>query len=305
MELIIILLFIAPLISAGLIYKSSLSKAVFITTVTTIFLTMVSIYLLFSYEQRVSLEIPSLLKMVFVGLDFLLLGYFLYQGKQRKDLKISLLALTQLLLFIYLLSFDVTNKADILVDRLSIFMFSFINFVGGIITIYAVGYMKSENMSDDRKKLFISLLVTFLAVMNFIVSVDNIELFFLAFETTTLFSYLLIGYRKDEISIKNSSLALWMNQIGGVFILIALIYLAKNHQTYYFSSFETLGAVLIPLSFLMLSGFVKGAFMPFDRWLLGAMVAPTPVSAILHSSTMVKIAPYIALKLSPFIQSLP
>lgn len=62
-----------------------------------------------------------------------------------------------------------------------------------------------------------------------------------------------------------------------------------------------LGPVLFALSLLAAAAFVKGAAIPFDRWLLGAMVAPTPVSAMLHSATMVKIAPFLILKLSPAI----
>jgi ech hydrogenase subunit A len=56
---------------------------------------------------------------------------------------------------------------------------------------------------------------------------------------------------------------------------------------------------LIPIVFLVIAAYVKGAAFPFQNWLLGAMVAPTPVSAILHSATMVKIAPFLILKLSP------
>jgi ech hydrogenase subunit A len=59
---------------------------------------------------------------------------------------------------------------------------------------------------------------------------------------------------------------------------------------------------LAALGFLSLSALVKGAQMPFHKWLLGAMVAPTPVSAILHSATMVKIAPYLLLRISPLIK---
>jgi ech hydrogenase subunit A len=54
--------------------------------------------------------------------------------------------------------------------------------------------------------------------------------------------------------------------------------------------------------FLSIAALVKGAQLPFHKWLLGAMVAPTPVSAILHSATMVKIAPFLILRISPIIQ---
>lgn len=137
--------------------------------------------------------------------------------------------------------------------------------------------------------------------MNFLVSTDNIEIFFLLFELTTLCSYILIGYRKDAVATQNALRALWMNQIGGVAILSALLLALVSYKTF---SFELLIAnidatYLFPIVFLLIAAFVKGAAIPFEKWLLGAMVAPTPVSAILHSATMVKIAPFMVLKLSP------
>ena len=60
--------------------------------------------------------------------------------------------------------------------------------------------------------------------------------------------------------------------------------------------------ILLPLALICIAALIKGAQMPFSKWLLGAMVAPTPVSALLHSSTMVKIAPFVILRLSPAIK---
>jgi len=92
-----------------------------------------------------------------------------------------------------------------------------------------------------------------------------------------------------------------MNQIGGVAILFSLILSSIYLDTIYFDILikESPSIFLLPISFLIIASFVKGASIPFNSWLLGAMVAPTPVSAILHSATMVKIAPYLVLKLSP------
>jgi ech hydrogenase subunit A len=61
--------------------------------------------------------------------------------------------------------------------------------------------------------------------------------------------------------------------------------------------------ILLPLTLLSIAALIKGAQMPFSKWLLGAMVAPTPVSALLHSSTMVKIAPFIILRLAPALKN--
>jgi ech hydrogenase subunit A len=176
-----------------------------------------------------------------------------------------------------------------------------INIIGSIIIMYAIKYIDSEKFSDKKKSIFISTLFFFLSVMNLIVATNNLEIFFLAFEFTTLCSYLLIRYREDEVSINNALRVLWMNQIGGVAILIAIITSINYYDTV---SIDTIlnscnDIYLLPFSMLIIASFVKGASVPFDKWLLGAMIAPTPVSAILHSATMVKIAPYLILKISP------
>jgi len=265
-----------------------------------------------SYHQMyISFELSSMIKGLFTVIDIALLLFFLWVGLRDKQRLVSGLAIAQLLLFIYMLFIAPHGGADdIMVDQLSSMMYLIINIVGGAIVIYALGYIESEDFSTAKKNRFIATLILFLGVMNLVVSTNNIEIFFLAFELTTLSSYLLIGYRQDEISIANSLKALWMNQVGGVAILIALIASIHLYDTIYFDELITnaSGYMLLPIIFLIFAAFVKGASFPFQDWLLGAMVAPTPVSAILHSATMVKIAPYLILKLAPsfslFVSSL-
>ena len=249
-----------------------------------------------------SYTLPSLTNTLFVGLDILLLLYFLSQGIKKSDKLVSVFAISQMILYAIVLSMTPQlTQPDILSDELSSIMYLVINIVGGFIIVYALEYIETENFTRIKKNSFIALLIFFIGVMNFLVTTNNIEIFFLLFETTTLFSYLLIRYRGDEIAVKNSLKALWMNQVGGVAILLALIFSISNYDTVYFS--ELLAKVddsfLLPIVFLIIAAYVKGAAFPFQNWLLGAMVAPTPVSAILHSATMVKIAPYLILKLAP------
>lgn len=253
-------------------------------------------------NATLSYSLPASLHSVFIGLDILLLLYFLYEGVTKKDRVVSILALVQLFLFMIVLNIvPQTSTFDMVSDNLSSMMYLIINIVGGIIIIYALEYIESEKFSRLKRNSFIALLIFFLGVMNFIVSTNSLELFFLLFEFTTLCSYLLIRYRGDEIAVKNSLVALWMNQVGGVAILFALIFSITLYDTIYFSELllRVDNSLLIPVSLLIIAAYVKGAAFPFQRWLLGAMVAPTPVSAILHSATMVKIAPFLILKLSP------
>jgi len=256
----------------------------------------------FFIENINSFTLSHTSHLIIILLDVILLLYFLYQGIKKSDKLVSILALSQLLLYTLVLYIAPQMQGvDILSDELSRMMYLVINIVGGAIIIYALEYIESEDFSRLKKNSFIALLVSFLGVMNAIVSVNNIEIFFFLFELTTLCSYLLIRYRANDIAITNSLRALWMNQVGGVAILLALVFSISSYDTIYFSQLLSVvdNSFLIPIVFLVIAAYVKGAAFPFHNWLLGAMVAPTPVSAILHSATMVKIAPFIILKLSP------
>ena len=235
--------------------------------------------------------------------DFGLLFFFLYVGIKHKNAYVTFLALLQITLLIIVLSIlPSSSTANIYVDKLASFIYIIVALVGTPIIIYATKYM---DYNEKNKHKFVAILLWFLGVMNFAVSVNNIEWFFALFETTTLASYALISFRKDKEAVNNGLLALWMNQIGGVAILIALMLMVKQNGYYYFTDIlnHPKNVAIAALGFLSLSALVKGAQMPFQNWLLGAMVAPTPVSAILHSATMVKIAPYLILRIAPVIHN--
>ena len=238
---------------------------------------------------------------IITALDIILLVYFLAQGFKFKDKLVFILAFVQIALYTAVLLLSPQMQGlDLISDELSKVMYLLINIVGGAIIIYALEYIEAEEFSRLKKNSFISLLLFFLGVMNMLVTTNNIEIFFFLFELTTLCSYLLIRYRFDELAVANALRALWMNQVGGIAILFALIFSISAYSTVYIS--ELLDVIdstfLIPLVLLVIAAYVKGASFPFQSWLLGAMVAPTPVSAILHSATMVKIAPFLILKLS-------
>lgn len=266
------------------------------------YLSVLSVANILNIDTTTAYGLSYILHYLFILLDSAVLIYFLWQGIITKNSLVKVLAVLQIILYaavVFLSPKFAFN--DIYVDKISSFMYLVINIVGGLIIIYALKYIESEKFSRFKKNSFIAILFFFLSVMNFIVSTNNIEIFFLLFELTTLCSYILIGFRADEVSTQNAQRALWMNQIGGVAILIALIFSIVQYQTTYFDTLvQNVDAVyLLPVSLLAIAAFVKGATVPFDKWLLGAMVAPTPVSAILHSATMVKIAPFLMMKLAP------
>nr|WP_321265910.1 proton-conducting transporter membrane subunit [uncultured Sulfurimonas sp.] len=300
------LLIITPLIFSLMVLVKQKNFRNIISVGFVIFLAGVSITQLVTFEEPINIVLPHFLHTLFMVIDGILILYFFLQGILKKNTFVKLFAVLQLVLFIVVLLLSSTlTSYDIIIDRVTTIMFFVINVIGGVIIVYALEYIESEEFSPRKKSAFIGMLFFFLAVMNFIVSTNNIEIFFLLFELTTLCSYILIAYRGDEVSNKNALKALWMNQIGGVAILLALIVSITEYDTLYFDILiKNIDATyLLPLTLLAIAAFVKSASIPFDKWLLGAMVAPTPVSAILHSATMVKIAPYLILKLSPALNA--
>ncbi len=305
----IVVLISLPIILALFLISPNRLKKSKITFIGVSILALLSFVSYFSGSSPFSFFYP--LHILFFILDIILLLFFFYRGVVEKDSKVYALAFTQLILYgIYSFLEPSQISYDILVDKISLTMLLVINIVGGIIIIYALKYIESEEFSEAKKNGFIAILFFFLAVMNLIVTTNSLEIFFLCFELTTLCSYLLIRYRGDKNSKTNALRALWMNQIGGVAILAVMILSANYYDTSYMNILlknidET--HVFI-LAIFAIAAFVKGAAIPFEKWLLGAMVAPTPVSAILHSATMVKISPYLILKLTPaftpFVSSL-
>lgn len=307
---LITLLFVVPVLISLLllIVPRSLTKPLVITAA--LLLSAVSVYLFINTKNVYYFGVPAYVNTIVAAADILLLVFFGWIAIKRRSWIVGLMSLLQLGGLLYLLnSIPAHHSLQFMVDKLSLFMFLLINIISGIIAVYSLRYIDEEDCSPFRKKYFLSTIFWFIAVMNLVVSSDNLEYFFLFFELTTLASFLLIGFRKDEVSVRNSLTALWMNQVGGLAIIAAIFFI--HHNGYGEATFTNLLAnvkaegILLPLALLSIAALIKGAQMPFSKWLLGAMVAPTPVSALLHSSTMVKIAPFIILRLSPALKDTP
>jgi ech hydrogenase subunit A len=146
----------------------------------------------------------------------------------------------------------------------------------------------------------------FLSAMFGLVFSNNLLWVYFFWEITTLCSFLLIGYTKTGEATRNAFTALWMNLLGGVAFALALLYLAIQPAPIMGLN-EILASgkavVLVPVVLIGFAGLTKAAQLPFSSWLVGAMVAPTPVSALLHSSTMVKAGVYILVRLAPVFQA--
>ena len=238
----------------------------------------------------------------------------IYLGIKHKKYAASALGLVQLCMSLYFefaLKEGIEVENALYIDDLSIIMVLIIGIIGSLICVYAVGYMRDfqEHHKDekDRRPWFFFLLYTFLSAMYGIVLSNDLVWMFFFWEITTLCSFALIGYTKTEEAVNNSFRQLIFNLVGGICFLAALMVLASE---YGYLDMESLLAgdsgeqwLLLVVGLLCVAGMVKAAQMPVHTWLLGAMVAPTPTSALLHSSTMVKAGVFMVLKLSPLMMT--
>ncbi len=253
----------------------------------------------------------SVISYAMLAIEVILALVVIFLGIKHKKYLASVLAAIQAPFTVW---FELTKahhievENNVSIDRLSIIMILIVGIVGSLITVYALGYMKDfqhHQGGPDRRPLFFFLMFTFLSAMFGLVVSNNLLWMFFFWEITTLCSFFLIGFTRTEEAVNNSFRQLVLNLIGGLSFLTGIIVLGSFYGTIELSTLVTLGVqgygalMVVPTMFLALAGLTKAAQMPFHSWLLGAMVAPTPTSALLHSSTMVKAGVFLILKLAP------
>ena len=194
---------------------------------------------------------------------------------------------------------------DFKVDGLSILFSLLITGIGTLVFLYSIAYMKGHVFVDR----FYGYLSSFMASMLGLVLSDNLLLLFVFWELTAVSSFFLIGFNNDNKESRKSSLLAWAITGGGGFFLMAgFILMGSISGTYSIQEMlasseilksDSLYGVMI---FLVFAGaFTKSAQFPFHFWLPGAMKAPTPVSAYLHSATMVKAGVYLIARFTPIL----
>ncbi|SIQ92496.1 putative monovalent cation/H+ antiporter subunit A [Pontibacter lucknowensis] len=188
-------------------------------------------------------------------------------------------------------------------DGLSLLFALLITGFGTLIMIYAGGYLKGHPLLG-RFYLYLTL---FMTAMLGLVLAGNIISLFIFWELTSISSYLLIGFGHDKETSRSSALqALLVTGLGGLALMAGLILVGMAGETYTLSELLERGhvvtqhALYLPaLVLILLGAFTKSAQFPFHFWLPNAMAAPTPVSAYLHSATMVKAGVYLLARLTP------
>ena len=191
-------------------------------------------------------------------------------------------------------------------DQLTVIMVLIIAIVGTLITVYACGYMDDYHHHHgdeikDRRGFFFAIMYVFIGAMFGLVLSNSLLWMYFFWEVTSVCSFLLIGYTKTNEAVNNCFKALWMNLLGGLGMIGGIVILGISHGITDLQGLleANKGLIVLPVIFLSFGALTKSAQLPFSKWLLGAMVAPTPSSALLHSATMVKAGVYLLIRLAP------
>ncbi|MBB3191303.1 putative monovalent cation/H+ antiporter subunit A [Halomonas cerina] len=189
------------------------------------------------------------------------------------------------------------------VDGLAWLFAMLISGIGVLVLVYTAGYLRGH---VDLPR-FLVVFIAFMMSMLGLVLADNLVTLFVFWELTSITSYLLIGFRHTDPLARQSALqSLMVTAGGGLALLAGFVLLAQAGDSWSLAELATRGeairdhALYLPLLVGVLIGaFTKSAQFPFHFWLPNAMVAPTPVSAYLHSATMVKAGIYLMARLHP------
>jgi multicomponent Na+:H+ antiporter subunit A len=197
------------------------------------------------------------------------------------------------------------------IDDLACLFSLLISGIGVLIFIYAVIY--TQGYAEQRRKL-LSILQLFAVSMLSIVLTDNLLVLFLSWELTSITSYLLIQFNSDKKQANQAAFnSLFITTLGSLAMLTGFVLLQQHTATWSLQEsvsqlklLDEYSASLQAAFYLMLLGAIsKSAQFPLHFWLPGAMQAPTPVSAYLHSATMVNAGVYLLARLHPMYSDLP
>lgn len=188
-------------------------------------------------------------------------------------------------------------------DALGLIFALLITGIGTLIYIYAYYYLSPKN---SLSKLY-ALLMLFMAAMLGISLSNNLIILLVFWELTSISSFLLVGYWNNyDAAQRGARMALTITGMGGLAMLGGFILLGQITGTYQIDQILKMGDLIqssplfVPVLLLVLLGaFTKSAQFPFHFWLPNAMAAPTPVSAYLHSATMVKAGIFLLARLLP------
>lgn len=198
---------------------------------------------------------------------------------------------------------------DLKMDALSALFCLIILGIGALVLFYCWGYFEFPRR---RLSVFAMQMACFIVAMVGLVVSDSLLVMYVFWEITSVLSFLLVGYYGERASSRRAAgQALMVTTLGGLAMLMGIVMLGQQTGVWSFSElaeYKNLYStpnVRIAVVLLLAGALSKSAIAPMHFWLPGAMAAPTPVSAYLHSAAMVKAGVYLVARLSPSLSAIP
>ncbi|RPF57576.1 Na+/H+ antiporter subunit A [Abyssicoccus albus] len=192
---------------------------------------------------------------------------------------------------------------NLYIDGLSLLFALLITGIGSLVVLYSIGYLSQK---EQLSHFYIYLLMFMTAMLGVVLS-DNLLMLYLFWELTSISSFLLISFWNNRArSLYGAHKSMIITVFGGVMMLGGFIIIGNIAGTFniheiipQFELIQSTPSIWIAIILILLGAFTKSAQFPFYIWLPDAMEAPTPVSAYLHSATMVKAGIYLVARLTP------
>jgi hydrogenase-4 component D len=196
------------------------------------------------------------------------------------------------------------------IDGLSSLMLLAITIGGFLIILYSARYVSARNKehpSDEGQGRYYFFMLLFVAAMIGLVISPNFFQLFIFWELTTLCSWGLIAFYRNEDALRSAYKALLITHAMGLFLEAGIIIIFVNTGSFAFTALNQLSPAIKTLTvvFLMIAALAKAAQFPFFTWLPTAMAAPTPASAYLHAAAMVKAGVYLVARVLISLEAFP
>nr|QUL61630.1 NADH dehydrogenase subunit 5 [Coenobita brevimanus] len=187
--------------------------------------------------------------------------------------------------------------ATYIFDWMSLMFMGFVMFISAMVLFYSGSYMEG----DPNMNRFMYLVLAFVLSMIFLIISPNLISILLGWDGLGLVSYALVIYYQNEKSANAGMLTVLSNRVGDVAILlsIALMFVEGGWNFIFHVLYLDDNSALLMKSLIIMAAMTKSAQIPFSAWLPAAMAAPTPVSALVHSSTLVTAGVYLLIRFSP------
>nr|UZA61294.1 NADH dehydrogenase subunit 5 [Rhynchothorax sp. JZ-2022] len=194
---------------------------------------------------------------------------------------------------------SISIEFSLMVDFYSLIFSSFVMYISSSVFMFSKSYMESEIYIQR----FLLLLLMFVASMLMLIFSGNLLTILLGWDGLGLISFLLVIFYQNKSSLSGGLLTLLTNRLGDIALILSLsLMFCWGYNNIKYTSLSDMDTVILIL--LLLSAVTKSAQMPFSAWLPAAMAAPTPVSSLVHSSTLVTSGVYLLIRFNELYENL-